>query len=236
MSGENDMQPSLTLISHCLCPYVQRAAIALAEKQVPFERAWIDLSDKPDWFRKISPLGKVPVLVVRDAEGRETSIFESAVILEYLEETMGSPLHPAEPLERARHRGWIEFGSQALNAIWRFYSATDETVFERERAGIQAMFARIEEELTEGPFFAGERFSLVDAVFAPVFRYFDAFERLGQFGILESKPKVVAWRQRLAARPSVHSAVGEDFPGRLMRFLEARKGVLVRSNKLPIRA
>jgi glutathione S-transferase len=222
------MQPSLTLISHHLCPYVQRAAIALAEKQVPFERVWIDLANKPDWFRKISPLGKVPVLVVRDAERHETSVFESAVILEYLEETTDCPLHPADPLERARHRGWIEFGSQVLNAIWRFYSATDETVFEKERTGLDAMFARIEEELRDSPFFAGERFRLVDAVFAPVFRYFDAFERLGQGGVLDGKPKAAAWRRHLAARPSVHAAVIEDFPERLMQFLAARNGVLMK--------
>jgi glutathione S-transferase len=218
----------LTLISHHLCPYVQRAAIALAEKEVPFERIWIDLAAKPDWFKKISPLGKVPVLSVLQADGSEVSIFESAVILEYLEETCVTPLHPADPLERARHRGWIEFGSAVLNAIWRLYSATDGAAFDRERAGLRAMFERIEAELADGPFFAGEHFSLVDAVFAPVFRYFDAFEKLGVRGMLDGKPKVAAWRRKLAARPSVHDAVVEDYPERLMRFLEARNGVLVR--------
>jgi glutathione S-transferase len=49
----------LTLVSHHLCPYVQRAAIALTEKGVPFERRHVDLSTKPDWFLAISPLGKV---------------------------------------------------------------------------------------------------------------------------------------------------------------------------------
>ena len=72
----------LTLISHKLCPYVQRVAIALAEKGVPFERIDIDLADKPDWFLNVSPLGKTPVLLAGD-----TAIFESAVILEYLEDT-----------------------------------------------------------------------------------------------------------------------------------------------------
>jgi glutathione S-transferase len=222
------MENALTLISHHLCPYVQRAAIALAEKGVPFERIWVDLADKPDWFSAISPLGKVPVLRVKRAGGGEASIFESAVILEYLEETCRSPLHPADPLERARHRGWIEFGSAVLNAIWRFYSATDEASFEKERAGLAAMFERIEAELSDGPFFAGERFSLVDAVFAPVFRYFDAFERLGVTGILHGKPRVAAWRGQLAVRPSARDAVVEDYPERLMRFLEARNGALVR--------
>ena len=223
------MAARITLVSHYLCPYVQRAAIALAEKQVPFERAWVDLADKPEWFTNISPLGKVPVLRVRKDDGSEASIFESAVILEYLEESCASPLHPADPLERARHRGWIEFCSNMLNAIWRFYSATEETTFEKERAGLAEMFDRLEAELGEGPFFAGERFSLVDAVFAPVFRYFDAFERLGVRGILDGKPKVAAWRKTLASRPSVRGAVVADFPERLTRFLEARKGALVRA-------
>src|ERR687887_2077602 len=88
--------PTLKLVSHKLCPYVQRAVIALTEKNVPFERIDVDLADKPDWFKAVSPLGKTPVLIVGD-----TAIFESAVILEYLEETQAMPLHPADPLVRA---------------------------------------------------------------------------------------------------------------------------------------
>src|SRR5882724_6238219 len=98
------MAERLKLISHKLCPYVQRAVIALTEKGVAFERIDIDLANKPDWFLKVSPLGKTPVLGVGD-----TAIFESAVILEYLEETQQTPLHPADPLDRAEHRAWIEF-------------------------------------------------------------------------------------------------------------------------------
>ena len=108
---------SLHLISHALCPYVQRAAISLTEKGVTFERTDIDLSNKPDWFLAISPLGKTPVLVV---DG--TPIFESAVILEYLEDTQPHALHPHDALDRARHRAWIEFGSAVLNDIAGFYS------------------------------------------------------------------------------------------------------------------
>lgn len=83
----------LTLISHELCPYVQRVAISLAEKAVAFERIDVDLENKPDWFKAISPLGKTPVLKVGDR-----AIFESAVILEYLEETQPNPTHPANSL------------------------------------------------------------------------------------------------------------------------------------------
>ena len=41
----------LTLISHHLCPYVQRAVIAVTEKEAPFTRTYVDLARKPDWFR-----------------------------------------------------------------------------------------------------------------------------------------------------------------------------------------
>src|SRR5437868_6427344 len=100
------MAARLKLISHKLCPYVQRAVIALSEKDAAFERIDVDLSNKPDWFLAISPLGRTPVLQVG-----EVPIFESAVILEYLEETEPKPLHPADPLARAEHRAWIEFAS-----------------------------------------------------------------------------------------------------------------------------
>src|ERR1700751_960277 len=126
----------LKLISHKLCPYVQRAVIALTEKGVPFERIDIDLANKPDWFLKISPLGKTPVLVVGDH-----AIFESAVILEYLEETEPKALHPADALLRAEHRSWIEFGSAVLGDIAGFYSAADEAAFKARAAQLEARFA-----------------------------------------------------------------------------------------------
>ncbi len=211
----------LTLVSHHLCPYVQRAAIALKEKRVPFRRIDIDLSAKPDWFVAMSPLGKTPVLKVGD-----TAIFESAVILEYLEETQPNPLHPPDALRRAEHRGWIEFGSAVLNDIAGFYSAPDEPVFEAKVASLSLKFGRLESRLAGNPWFDGDRFSLVDAAFGPVFRYFDAFDRIGDFGILDDRPKIHAWRAALAARPSVANAVGDDFDERLMDFLRRRNSWL----------
>ena len=208
---------TLHLISHPLCPYVQRAAIALAEKGVPFRRTDIDLAHKPDWFLRLSPLGKTPVLVVG-----ETPIFESAVILEYLEETQPNPLHPRDPLSRARARSWIEFSSAILNDIAGLYAASDASAFAVKVAALRAKFARVEAELGPGPWFGGASFSLVDAVFGPVFRYFDSFDRIADFGILSGLPRVAAWRQRLSDRPTVAEAVAPDYPAMLDRFLAAR--------------
>ena len=132
------------LVSHKLCPYVQRAVIALTEKGVPFQRIDIDLANKPDWFQKASPLGKTPVLLVGDH-----AIFESAVILEYLEETEARPLHPSDPLRRAEHRAFIEFGSAVLNDIAGLYSAPDEAAFKAKAAQLEARFARLETRMSQ---------------------------------------------------------------------------------------
>jgi len=214
------MAAPLKLISHKLCPYVQRAVIALTEKGVPFERIDIDLANKPDWFLKISPLGKTPVLVVGDK-----AIFESAVILEYLEETQPKALHPADALARAEHRGWIEFGSAVLNDIAGFYAAKDEATFKAKATQLEQKFARLDQRIT-APWFDGEKFSLVDAVFGPVFRYFDVFDEIGDFGILNDKPKLAQWRKNLAARPSVRGAVSADYPALLRDFLDRRQSWL----------
>ena len=213
--------PDLILISHRLCPYVQRAVIALTEKTVPFERIDVDLADKPAWFIALSPLGKTPVLKVGD-----TAIFESAVILEYLEETQPPPLHPADPLTRAEHRSWIEFASATLNDIWSFYTAPNEAAFAAKPKALAAKFDVLERRLHHGPYFAGDKFSLVDAAFAPVFRYFDVFDCIGDFGILADKPRVAAWREAFAARPSVRDAVARDYEERLWTFLLGRKSFL----------
>ena len=210
--------PSLTLISHHLCPYVQRAAIALLEKGVPFERIMIDLDAKPDWFLKLSPLGKVPLLRVSSEGKLDAILFESSVICEYMEETQAGPaLHPADPLQRAQHRAWMEFGSSILSDIWGIETASDPALLDVKWQAAAAKFARI--ALGSGPYLAGERFSMVDAVFGPVFRYFDVFEEISPLRMFDPAPKASAWRRALAQRPSVRNAVDADYGARLKAFM-----------------
>ena len=215
------MPAQLKLISHKLCPYVQRAVIALTEKGVPFERIDIDLDNKPDWFLKISPLGKTPVLVVGDK-----AIFESAVILEYLEETQPHPLHPQDPLARAEHRAWIEFNSAVLGDIWGLEVATDEATFAAKAKQLEGRLALLEKRLVGTPWFDGEKFSAVDAVFGPAFRYFDIIDEIGNFGIFANTPKIVQWRKSLRQRPSIQTAVSADYPQALRDFLKKKGAYL----------
>jgi glutathione S-transferase len=63
-------------------------------------------------------------------------------------------------------------------------------------------------------------------VFGPVFRYFDVFDEIADFGILSGNPKLKRWRKALAARPSVRMAVRSDYPALLRDFLERRNSWL----------
>jgi glutathione S-transferase len=165
----------------------------------------------------------VPVLLV-DGE----PIFESAVIAEYLDETTPGSLHPEGALDRARNRAWIEFASTTLAAISAFYSAADPQAFRGRINLLRSRFARLEDELGTGPWFNGASFSLVDAAWAPVFRYFDVIETYEDFGFFHATPKVRSWRERLRERPSVRRAVVADYPERLHRFFLDRNSELTR--------
>jgi glutathione S-transferase len=212
------MPRRLRLISHKLCPYVQRAVIVATEKQIPFERVDIDLSNKPDWFLAISPTGKVPLLEVTEADGTVRILFESAVIAEYLDEIGGEPLLPREPLAKARQRAWIEFASATIADIGKLYSAADERDFDVAARALRDRLGHVEREVEE-PWFAGERFGLVDAAFGPALRYLDVFDwRLGR-EVVERPVRVRAWSKRLAERASVRAAVAEDYAESLIKFV-----------------
>lgn len=216
------MTHEFELITHVLCPYVQRSVIVLQEKRIPYRRTDIDLANKPEWFQEISPLGKVPVLVT----GQKQSLFESAVICEYLNDVTPGSLHPEDALERAEHRAWIEFGSGLLNHIAQLYNAPTEESYDSTRHTLQTRFQQLETRLGSGPYFSGERFRIIDAVYGPIFRYFDVLEPMVELDIFQRLMKVQAWREQLRQRESVRQAVTHDYPERLLAFIRDRRSYL----------
>ncbi len=207
----------LELVSHTLCPYVQRAAIVLVEKNIDHTRTYIDLANKPDWFVEMSPLGKVPVLK-KDGD----ILFESQVIADYLDEITEGSLYPDDPWQKAHQKSWIEFGSATLNAIGAFYSAKNEIAFDEKRQELYAKFVMVERMIC-GPYFAGERFYLIDGVWATIFRYLDTFDDIADFKLLTRLPRTQSWRSHLSIRSSVQAVVANDYPEALKQFLVRRQ-------------
>jgi glutathione S-transferase len=207
----------LELVSFKTCPYVQRAAIVLHEKAVPFERTYIDQNNKPDWFLRISPLGKVPLLKVDD-----TVLFESAVIVEYLDEVYPPRLHPADALRRAHNRAWIEFASTLLTSQFQMLMSPDRAAFEAAAARFGELLDQLEAELGEGPFFNGAHLALVDCAFAPLFMRMTIMEPYLQLGAFTKRPRIQAWSRLLLARDAVQRSVVPDFAELLINSWRGR--------------
>ncbi len=218
-------QPSrkLELVSFKICPFVQRSIIALNQKGVDFTLTHINPQETPDWFKAISPLGKVPVLVV---DG--TPVFESAVILEYLDEVYPPSLHPADPLEKARHRAWIEFCSELLGRQHRMLTAKDEAGFNEAREALQQGLQRLDTVLaTETPYFTGEPFHLVDSVYAPLFMRLALLKQSYALELVLST-RMQAWSDALLALDAVKTSVVEEFPMVFANFLKAQDGYILK--------
>ena len=201
---------------------MQRSIITLKEKSIHYTRSDIDLANKPTWFKKISPMGKVPVLIVDD----KRTLFESSVICEHLNEVTADSLHPRDSFEKARHRALIELGSAILNNIASLYNAKDKSSFQNIHTEIQDKFQFIEKELSGIPFLSGDKFHLIDAVYGPIFRYFEVFDSFTELNTFVHLPKCQLWRKALSQRKSVQQAVSEDYSALLMQFLINRDGYI----------
>jgi len=206
---------SLELISFKTCPFVHRAAITLAYKNVEHEITFIDLADPPDWFLEISPLQKVPVLRVGDE-----ILFESAVINEYLDDITGAELQPKEALARAKNRAWIEVASNMLGNAYMMKMAGEKERFEKYRNRLVSQMERLEQRLDDGPWFNGKGFSLADTAFAPLFVH-DAVAN-HKISVInpETMPKVDAWAKKLMALPAVRNSVVPEFEALFIAELE----------------
>ncbi|MBD1584779.1 glutathione S-transferase family protein [Pseudoalteromonas sp. S16_S37] len=215
------------LVAHTLCPYVQRSVITLLEKNVAYTRTDIDLSNKPLWFKQLSPMGKVPLLKVNEHD----VLFESAVICEYLDEITPGNLLPEHAIDKARHRQWIEYGSSILNLVAKYYNAESKVEFNQVSGLLRDSFERLESPIV-GPYFSGETFSMVDAVYAPIFRYFEVFESLIESSLFTELPYINHWRAQLLARPSVIAAVERSYAAELTDFVRGKDSYLAQLIRL----
>jgi len=213
--------PHLKLISFTICPYVQRAMIVLNEKNIPFDIEYIDLSAPPPWFYDVSPLEKVPVLLVDDKP-----LFESMVICDYLDEITANSLYPNDAFEKALNRSWIEFGNDILNTIFNFLHENDAKKFNHLKEILIDRFEILEEEISEGEYYNGADFSLIDAAYAPVFLYLEHLERYKDYELFDDAPNVKAWGQRLLQRPSVINSVPESYQADISTYLTGLDSIL----------
>jgi glutathione S-transferase len=210
------------LVSFKTCPWVQRAAIVLREKNVDFEFRHIEPDNRPDWFLAISPHKKVPVLRLDD----KVSLFESNAIAEFLDETVAPRLHPADPIQRAVNRAWTDYVPTFAEHVTGMAYADDEAAYGIAAAKVPVAFERLERALKTqgaGPFFNGASYSLVDAAYAPFLQRYYFLDRIRPLGVIEKFPRLAAWAEALLERPSTHSFPQPEFEAMYRANVKRRK-------------
>jgi glutathione S-transferase len=208
-----------------LCPFAHRVRLALAEKGVAAEPIEIDLKNKPSSFARLSPYGRVPLLL-----HGEVRLWESAVINEYLNEVFPDPpLMPASPPDRALARIWVKFADE------RLYSATHRLIFTREPEARRKLAAEmldsvlfLESEVMAkrpggGPYVLGDRFTLADIALYPWFEQVSALEQLSEFRMPPACVGLAEWRWAVGGREAVQQCArtSDWFAERYRAYLAA---------------
>jgi glutathione S-transferase len=193
-----------------MSPRARKVRIVLAEKGLQYEKVTVDITKgeqkKPEYLA-VNPYGKVPAL-----QDNGTTVYESSIIMEYLNDKYPTPpLLPAEPGQRARARILMHFGDTqydgALASIvgevfFKPKGQGDQNVIAKAKQDVTACFERLEKELGNNDYLLGSGFTLADVCFvtwAPLFGPL-------QVEVPSQCAKVTAWLNRMKERPSVQAA------------------------------
>lgn len=214
---------SLKLVSFKACPFVQRVVIVLEMKAIDYEIEYIDLACPPDWFLAVSPLKKVPLLIVENSV-----IFESGVINEYIDEAFPvNRLHPEDLLLKAQNRSWIEFCNNVFMATFRLTINATRQEFEKTLVTLTASFDQLEKKLTKQPFFNGENFSLVDATYTPAFQRLNYLHSIhGAIFDKRRHPHIFKWQDKLLKLSEVKRSCVPEIEELYYELLWTRQGYI----------
>lgn len=204
-------ESKVTLHGFWASPYVCKVIWTLKLKGVLVEYIEEDLSNKSAALLEYNPVHKkVPVLV---HGGKPIS--ESAVILEYIEETWpdrDNPLLPADPHDRALARFWIDFGQQKGLTFFAFFLSSEE---DKEKTGKQVLETlRIvqDEALADKKFFGGDRIGLVDLSYGWLVHMFECVQEIVGLRIMEplSLPKLCEWAINFREEPVIKDNLPDE--------------------------
>jgi RNA polymerase-associated protein len=154
----------MTLFSDPACPYCHRVRIVLAEKGIGVDIVDVDARRLPDEVMDFNPYGTVPTLVDRDLR-----LYESRIIMEYLDERFPHPpLLPVDPVARANarlfmyrvERDWFGLMDRIVNG--------DQAQADQARQGLRDSLIATAPVFGAKRFFMSDELSLVDCCIAPL--------------------------------------------------------------------
>lgn len=206
----------LKVYGHPLASFYWKAAIALYEREVPFEFLMVDQdhAENSADIAELSPTGQFPVLV----DGARV-VVASAPIIEYLDLHHGdaAPMVPSDPkaaIEARQMDGIFDdyvaapLTRAVLNWI-RPEEQRDALTDTEARAGLDRAYAWLDRWMQGREWAAGDRFGIADVSAAPALFY-------AHWGhpIAAGHTTLLAYRKRLLQRASVRRVVDEARPWR----------------------
>ena len=201
----------ITLYERTDCPFCWKVRLALAELGLEYKIVATRLGEKHPELARLSPTGTVPVLVDGD-----TVVWESAVILEYLDGRY-SPglLFPGDAAQQARIRLLHAYSDKIVGGCLRELvfekrsrpeSDWDQGVIQSSERKWRGCQIRMEQDLGENRFF-GERFSAADCALGARFGVAQAYGA----GVTTEFPRLQRWYAALVKRPGWKSAYPSSF-------------------------
>jgi stringent starvation protein A len=188
---------AMTFYSDSRDHYSHRVRIVLAEKGVAAELVVVDPKDIPRELSELNPYNSLPTLVDRDLV-----LYESKVIMEYLDERFPHPpLLPVYPVARAQSRLWMyRIERNWCPLIDNILHSRNKELVEKSRKELYESIVPIAPIFTEKPYFMSDEFTIVDCCLAPI------LWRLEALGVKYTTSKQTKplddYMQRLFSRPA----------------------------------
>ena len=207
---------TLKLIGAHISPFVRKVRVTLAEKNLSYEHDPMVPFGVSDEYKKMNPLGKIPVLTDGDKV-----IPDSSAICVYLEKIEPEPaLYSDDAYELARTLWFEEYADsgfingtivpfqERILAPMFFKRETDESKIEEAlNQTLPPLFDYLEEELGDRDWLVGTGFSLADIATGSQFASF----KLGKAEVdAERWPRLAAYVERVHSRPSFKAILEEE--------------------------
>ena len=153
-------------------PNGHKASVTLEELELPYETHAIDLASntqKEEWFLKLNPNGRIPVIVDRDGpDGEPFSVFETGAIMVYLAEKTGR-LMPTDVKGRSRTMQWLMFQMGGVgpmmgqaNVFYRYFPEKIQPAIDRYQNETRRLFEVLERGLDDSEWLVGNEFTIAD--------------------------------------------------------------------------
>lgn len=192
----------LSLYSDPQCPYSHQVRIVLSEKAVNVEITHIKPDTNLEDLYQINPYGSTPTLI-----DRELILFESRIIMEYLDERFPHPpLLPVYPVARAESRKMMYRIERDWYSLMKKITSGETESMQQARQDLAESLFSLEPVFSSNPYFLSEEFSLVDCALAPL------LWRLPMLGIKvpETNKSLREYMQRVFDRDSFKASLTEN--------------------------